>query len=174
MCANTSFLEACKLCHKDNQRLDHFWTGVIADHKCSDRFWSFFKKVLILSQGNAFIEQSFSLNKEVIVENKRNGFLDAQRQVYDGIRAMGGLDDLADIPKNMILKVRNSKELYGETLKKQRTEKESKALEDVKKKRFTEEVEDLKTQKLKLIQEKERGVEEINKRLEKLCVYPAF
>ena len=47
-------------------------------------------------------------------------------------------------------------------------------MEDVKKKRFTEEVEDLKTKKLKLIQEKERGVEEINKQLEKLCGYRAF
>ena len=74
---------------------------------------------------------------------------------------MGGLDELAGIPKNMILKVRNSRELYGEALKKQNAEKESQVLEDVKKKRFTEEVEDLKTKKLKLIQEKERGVEEI-------------
>ena len=47
-------------------------------------------------------------------------------------------------------------------------------MEDVKKKRLTEEVEDLKTKKLKLIQEKERGVEEINKQLEKLCGYRAF
>ena len=69
LCANTSFLEAFKLFHKDVQRLDHFWSGLVADHKCSDRFWSFLKKVLILSQGNAFIERSFSLNKEVIVKN---------------------------------------------------------------------------------------------------------
>ena len=94
-----------------------------------------------LSQGNAFSERSFSLNKEVIVENQKNESLISQRQVYDGIHAMGGLDELADIPKNMILKVRNSREFYVKALKKQKTEKESKALEDVKKKRFTEEVE---------------------------------
>ena len=69
---------------------------------------------------------------------------------------MGGLDELADIPKNMILEVRNSRELYWEALKKQKTEKKSKALKGVKKKRFTEEVEDLKTKKLKLIQKKKR------------------
>ena len=41
-------------------------------------------------------------------------------------------------------------------MKKQKTEKKSKALKGVKKKRFTEEVEDLKTKKLKLIQKKKR------------------
>ena len=44
----------------------------------------------------------------------------AQRQVYDGIHAMEGLDELTDIPKNMILKVRDSRELYGEALEKQK------------------------------------------------------
>jgi len=70
----------------------------------SKKLLSFLKKVLILSHGNAFVERGFSINKEVIVENQLAKSLVAQRQIYDAIQALGGLNNVI-IDKQMILKV---------------------------------------------------------------------
>ena len=72
LCPKPDVILSRKAYDKENERLDHFWRSLIAAHKGSDALWNFLKKVFILSQGNAFVERGFSINKEIIVKNQRN------------------------------------------------------------------------------------------------------
>lgn len=96
-----------------------------------------------MSHGNAFVERGFSINKEVIVENQFAKSLVAQRQVYDAIQSLGGLDNII-IDKEMILKARNARSLYNEALEEIRKEKQIKVNENSNKKKLIDEIDELK------------------------------
>lgn len=48
--------------------------------------------LLVMSHGQAGVEQGFSVNKQVMVENRKEESGAAQRVIVDGIRAAGGLE----------------------------------------------------------------------------------
>ncbi|KAK3923106.1 Stress response protein NST1 [Frankliniella fusca] len=153
LCSKPSVRASFGLYDKEKERLDHFWRT----------------KVLILSQGNAFVERGFSINKEVIIENQQNKSLVGQRQVYDGIKNLGGVLEMTDIPKQMILKVRNSRDLYQESPKKSREEKQEKGMEETQRKRLAEEVKELKKKKVKLLADQQKEIDKIDEELVMLC-----
>gem|GEM_PF-6826146 len=93
-CSKREVLECIKQFDRLNQSLDIFWYNLIVTMNGSKKLLSFLKKVLILSHGNAFVERGFSINKEVIVENQLAKSLVAQRQVYEAIQALGGLNNV--------------------------------------------------------------------------------
>jgi hypothetical protein len=105
--------------YEHKERLDHFWKSILVNNNCSSRLLNFFKKILLVSHGNAFVERGFSVNKEVIVENQVPKSLVAQRQVYDGVMAAGGLEKVV-ISKQMINRVRHAKHEYSDALAEQK------------------------------------------------------
>jgi len=132
----------------------------------SKKLLSFLKKVLILSHGNAFVERGFSI-KEVIVKNQLAKSLVAQRQIYDAIQALGGLDNII-IDKQMILKVRNARSLYKEALEETKKENQIKANKNLSKKRFIDEIDELKKKRFKVITEKQRENDFIDEKIREL------
>lgn len=153
---------------RTNTRVDHFWRTLLVANHCSDLFCNFLKKVLILSHGNADIERGFSINKEAIVENQLNESLIAQRQVYGGVQEMGGVCNIVDIPKAMILKVRNSRSMYKEDLDKKKQTRTEQAEDEMNRKRLKDRVEELKQKKMRILMEKDRELENVQQEIDKL------
>jgi len=81
---------------------------------------SFVKMVLILSHVNAFVEQGFSVNKEILVENLSEISLVAQRRTYDGLMYHGGDIRTFEITKSLIHSFQNAHSIYKEALEKRR------------------------------------------------------
>lgn len=152
---------------KRNDRLDHFWMLVLQNSDSPKVLVDFMQKVLIISHGNAFVERGFSINKEVVVENQLPRSLIAQRQVYDGVQALGGLKNV-EVTKKMILKMRNARSLYSEALEAQKQDNERKQHKSVEKKRLHDQVKELKEKKIKIMLEKQREADAIDEELRKI------
>src|SRR6202042_3315980 len=73
----------------------------------------------MLFHGNATVVSEFSVNKNILVENLHEKFLVAQRQLYDTIKHLGAVTELA--LNNKIRKcVQNTYKSYMEFLKRQK------------------------------------------------------
>ena len=70
-------------------RLDEFYMHII-DDKDGDLI-AVIKLCLVLSHGNARVESGFSINEQLLQENMREITVIAQRIVYEGIMAEGGI-----------------------------------------------------------------------------------
>ena len=110
---------------KNKDRLDDFWTKHFKPADNYRQLFSLTRKVLILSHRNAASERGFSINKEMLVPNLAEQSLVAQRIVYDEVFDQGGVINV-EIPKALILSVRNSRQRYEQALK----EKKNKLLMD--------------------------------------------
>ncbi|MGH9708867.1 MAG: hypothetical protein ACRD5R_19135 [Candidatus Acidiferrales bacterium] len=77
------------------------------------------KLVLMLSHGNATLESGFSVNKSILVENLKEYSLIAQRQVYDAVKNLGGIE-LIQITNSMRKYVKNAYQTYNEFLENSR------------------------------------------------------
>ena len=95
-------------------RLDDFMVSILSDKEDLAVLYEVIQMVLILSHGNAQVENGYILS-----ENLQDEFLVAQRQVYDGIHNQGGVLDV-DITKEMMRSVRVSHSRYTEALKEKR------------------------------------------------------
>ena len=75
----------------NNDRLDVFYFNRITSRQEFQQLWKVLKLVFILWHGNARVESGFSVNRDMLVENLKEVSLVAQRQVYDAIKAKGGI-----------------------------------------------------------------------------------
>ena len=71
--------------------------------------FSVVKLILILSHGQATVERSFSVNKEVEVENLKEHTLVAQRIVCDHVNSVGGVLKV-ELSKPLLLSVKMSRQ----------------------------------------------------------------
>lgn len=106
------------------------------------RVWNVVKILLVLSHGQASIERGFSVNKELIVENQRERSLVAQRLIVDHVRSVGGVTKV-EITKELLLSAAGARQKYHGYLDEEKRKKEQQAV-DLKRKAFTDELEDLK------------------------------
>lgn len=167
LCKNVNVLEAMKSYKRNKTRLDNFWMDVI---KLCDKDVSslieLIKIVFILSHGNAAVERGFSVNSECIVENQIEKSLVAQRQVYDAVLEVGGMENfniVDHIDNKMINAFKNSSWLYKEYLEKQKKEKENSDLQKLaadKKKLELMEMEKQKSELLSNLQKLNQEIEE--------------
>lgn len=145
----------------ESERLDVFYSSLLDKNTNYQNLFMFIKNVLIMSHGNAAVESGFSINKAVLIENMQEKSVIALRTVYDAVSNSGGLFKV-DISKNMILAARNAHSYYQEELKaKKRIEKESEELQS-KKKRAAEEIKELKMKKMKIQQDAEKQIAELD------------
>lgn len=78
--------------------------------------WEIIKTLLILSHGQASVEQGFSENKECAVDNQSHKSLIARRAVLDAIRAAGGVQKITITPE-MRQYVKSAKAKYEQELR---------------------------------------------------------
>lgn len=103
----------------------------------------------------------FSINKEMLIENMQEKSVIALRCCYDAVSNSGGLFKI-DVTKQMILAARNAHNYYHEELKAIRlVEKKSEELAS-KKKRAAEEIQELRVKKIKIQQEAEKQLTELD------------
>lgn len=138
--------------NRSTTRLDHFWRDVC---KAKDELLRIVQIVCCLSHGNASVERGFSVNNECLFENMREESLITRRIVYDTVKQKGGVEKL-DIPKSLLLGVRNSHSRYVEDIK-QRKIKDKQDLEALSNKRKMEqEARELEAKKINLLESAQR------------------
>lgn len=172
-CIKRSFTQVCSQPMLESKmenftgRLDAFWLNIIP---CQDEFLelrSFVKSVLILSHGNAYAEQGFSINKEMLLDNLSTESIIAQRQVYDALMYYGEIEKV-EINKSLIQAARNASGYYKEALKKKReVEDEEKKLKAMKRK-ASEEIKLLEEKKKNILKDAEHQIKLLNSEINKL------
>lgn len=70
-------------------RLDVFLHGFL--HQSYPELWTFSKKLLLLSHGQATVERGFSINKEIEADNMKEDTVVAQRMICDFVSVCGGV-----------------------------------------------------------------------------------
>ena len=89
--ASSDFREVFEGYAAKTVRLDAFYHKLIGCQADYAELFLVVKFVMILSHGNAAVESGFSVNGDMLIENLQEESLVAQRQVYDGVRNVGGL-----------------------------------------------------------------------------------
>ena len=113
--------------------------------------WTFFKKVLILSHGQASVERGFSLNKNSLRDNISEEDVISRRLVLDKIRTVGGVLNV-NISKEMKMAVRGARTIWEEKMKDESRKKDS---EENRKRKLDDERRAVMAKAMKLEKEKE-------------------
>ena len=87
--ANSELKDEFLLYDQKKIRLNHFFCKFMDGNASCKKYWKVVKLVLTLSQGQAALERGFSVNKEVLVENKQELSLVSQRQIGDYFHHVG-------------------------------------------------------------------------------------
>ena len=132
--------------------MDTFFVTLLANNKDQDALFEVTKLILTLSHGNAEVESGFSINADVLVTNMQEESVVAQRQVYDGIHASGGLLNI-NINASLMSYVRSSHSTYEDALKKKQQEQSEKEKRRVEKRKATEMIKELKAKKFRLTED---------------------
>jgi hypothetical protein len=156
--------EKVKRFRRDEDRLDHLMRDVLTEASADDKLTSFVFQILTLFHGNAAVERSFSVNKEVLVENLSEHSLIAQRAVHDSVMAVGGIASVK-ITKTMILEVRNASARRTEALAKKKNEDTEKTN---RLKRVALEIKQLESKKAKITQQAKEESVMLDEELKKL------
>lgn len=153
--AHRSYVQVCSLsstqaCLKNfdrkQHRLDSLWFELCSPNHTE--LLSFVKLILCLSHGNAAVERGFSVNKECLVENLSEESPIAQRRVYDGVSAAGGVTKI-EITSRMMQMVRGANIRWKDELQKRKQERLEAAEAEKKKKRVGTLINELKLKKAK-------------------------
>ena len=130
------------------QRLDQFYAQKLK--KCSrfQNLWPFFRRLLMLSHGQASVERGFSVNKEIDQENLTELSVIAQRQVIDHVNHVGGILNV-QLSKKLIYSASSASKRYNAFLEETRKSKsEEEAVQ--RRKKILDQIHDLKNRKRKL------------------------
>lgn len=71
--------------NRDVDRVDCFWHSRLAGNPNFVDLWTFIKKLLLISHGQASVERGFSTNKHVMDDNMKEKTLVSQRIIHDHI-----------------------------------------------------------------------------------------
>ena len=83
------------------EKMDEFYVTILGEKLKFKALFNVVKLVCIPSHGNTTVESGFSINSDVLVENLLEKAAVAQRQIYDGIRHIGGILKV-DITKSVV------------------------------------------------------------------------
>ena len=89
--------------------------------------------------GNARVESGFSVNRDMLIENFKKVSLVAQRQVYDAIKAKGGILNV-NITSEMLTYAKQSHTRYQECLKQAKEKIRAKEMQAKERKRVAEQI----------------------------------
>lgn len=150
---------------RDSCRVDQAWSTEIGGRAEYNELWSVVKLFLIMSHGNASVEEGFSLNKGMLVENLKERSLVALRVCKDEIISAGGVlkIDLSD--KKLLLSYRGAYSAYERELERQRNESAEKAKKASKKRELEGELKELTAKKQAISAESSAKLGAIDERI---------
>ena len=91
---------------KEKSRLYYFFRTELGDRVKHHNLYEIIKMLLVLSHGNAEVERSFSINKNLIRDDLSEEYLIAQRLVHQAVPTNGRKFLDVEIDKQMIADVR--------------------------------------------------------------------
>ncbi|CAL1262687.1 unnamed protein product [Larinioides sclopetarius] len=144
-------------------RLDKFLSKYLEGKKSYQKLWAVIKILLILSHGQAVVERGFSVNKNIEVENLKEESYVAKRLILDELNKCGGANNF-QITKELRLCAKNARCKYIENINKQKSQCQNEE-KNKKRKQITEELNDLKSKKMKI----EETVSSLQKSADKLA-----
>nr|XP_033478456.1 uncharacterized protein LOC117254354 [Epinephelus lanceolatus] len=127
-------------------RLDVFLHGLL--HQSYPELWTFCKKLLLLSHGQATVERGFSVNKEVEADNMQEDTVVAQRMICDYVSVCGGVLKVP-LTKELLAAAASARSQYRLHLDQEKRKKESDTRRE-KRKVAEEYLEQLKKKKVTL------------------------
>nr|XP_020471978.1 uncharacterized protein LOC109969435 isoform X1 [Monopterus albus]XP_020471979.1 uncharacterized protein LOC109969435 isoform X1 [Monopterus albus] len=116
--------ESLSLFQPMKTRLDVFLHGLLC--QSYPELWTFCKKLLLLSHGQATVERGFSVNKEVEADNMQEDTVDAQRMICDYVSACGGVLKVP-LTKEILAAAASARSQYRLHLDQEKRKKESNA-----------------------------------------------
>nr|CAD7570004.1 unnamed protein product [Timema californicum] len=167
VCSQPDFLEKMNAFSKQHDRLDTLWMSIIPSNDDNQKLVSFLRLILILSHGNASLERGFSINRECIVENLNEASLIAQRQIYDSVKAIGGIEKV-DITKSLIHSVRNARSRYKDSLEQKMKDKQNGEKQEGDRKRAAVLQKELQAKKQKILSEAQKQADILQEEIESL------
>ncbi|XP_060782876.1 uncharacterized protein LOC132890101 isoform X1 [Neoarius graeffei] len=129
-------------------RVDTLLYTTMAGDKNYDKLWSVVAPLLLLSHGNASAERGFSINRQIEVENMKEGSYSAQRLVCDHLRSVGGIDNFV-VTKALLKSASLARQRYLHHLEEQKKDKEKEILH-AKRKAVFDGIDELKRKKARL------------------------
>ena len=110
--------------------------------------WELTKKLLLLSHGQASVEQGFSINKEISVENMTAQMLISQRVIKDHLLNVGGVTKVC-LTKELLVSASHARQRYHAHLDEEKRKKEEQKRGE-KRKATLEELDNLKEVKKRM------------------------
>ena len=104
---------------KFENRLDALYYNAVSSDKSYKKLWPVLRQLLLLSHGQATVERSFSINKNVTTQNLSENALNARRIIVDHIRHVGGIQGMV-ITKELLQSVQHSRHHYEDHLEENR------------------------------------------------------
>ena len=145
-------------------RIDTLYYDALGQEKKYLKLWEVVRKLLLLSHGQATVERSFSVNKDVSEQNISEHNLVARRIVKDHIHHVGGLRGVV-ITKELLNSAQSGRQRYHAYLEERKNEKEKKDKGE-KRKPKEEEMVHLKKKKIRL----EKYIKFLNKEADSLSL----
>jgi hypothetical protein len=121
---NAHFRVECENFSREHDRLDTFFYNILEGQGSKNELWSIIKKIMLLSHGQAAVERSFSINKEVTDVNIAEHNLVCRRIVKDHLFYVGGVTNVV-INEEMLVSVKAANSSYKAYLEEQRKTKDN-------------------------------------------------
>jgi hypothetical protein len=130
----------------DGNRVDVLLHGHLAANTSYSKLWFLVKQILLLSHGQAAVERGFSVNKQTEADNMNGDSFVAKRLVLDHLRAVGGICNVDNSNKQLLLSCSAARQRYHAYLDEEKKQKEATATGQ-KRKKIEDEIDGLKKKK---------------------------
>ena len=137
------------------QRLDEFFHGLLSGKQEYRELWTLIKFILVLSQGQAAVERSFSVNDDILLPNMKAKTLCAIKTVYDAIKAIDIKVHEYKVPDEMLKYCSQARAKYSihmDTIKAEKTKEAEKRKRAATEDEYTE-----AKKKMKLLEEEAKA-----------------
>lgn len=154
---------------ENEEKLDSFYFRLLGNEKKYEELLEIIKLSFILSHGNASVEKGFSINKTILVENLHEESLVNQRTAFDGIKSLGGAENVS-ISSKMLNAVRGARLRYREHLSQKKEITDNEAIKIQEKRKIENELLQLQNEKKRIRLEKEKEEAAIANKIQMLEV----
>ncbi len=162
LCTSPAFIERMKSYRRGIDRLDNFLVKEF-DTLNDSTMLKFLQLIFCLSHGQADVERGFSTNKDLMVENLKEGSLMAQRVIKDHIRRRceGDVKNF-QISKDIVMSVNSARRRYRLALEEEKKRsKPEESAESAQKRKAAEKLADLEDRQKRAKAELERVTKEM-------------
>ena len=166
-CNDENFSSSFREFNSQTTRLDHFYSRLLTSDPDYAPLFNVFKRVLILSHGNASVESGFSSNENILVENLKTDSLISHRHVYDYLKQF---DNILQIPmtKELLQNCRLARSRYRDYLEQNRAKASESSTTNINKRKIQDQIKELEGKKQKLSESHEKETHSIDQEIRTL------